>query len=633
MSAHGRSKALPAERDQREACRMSTHFDFELPPFDTLNAAQQALLDATASLVHFAPGDPVLTPQMEPTHAYLLVQGHVQREAGLLPEASYGPGTLFGARAVLAARASSSSVALDDVSAWQIPQATLQSLLSGNPLFCAAVFGEIARRLSTQEARGEQREFLSLMMARVRDAYVRKPFYVDGALDLVSVCALMHEAAQGNALVRDGERVGMFTTTDLRDALLRRGGAGGQGPYLAPSAVAVRDVARFDLISVGADSELFEALLLMLRHRVHRVLVRDGAGIVGVLSQLDLMSFVSNHSHLIALQVEQAECVADLKAAALQLDGLVALLQSGGVKVEVIAGMVRVLNAQVFARLWSFVAPAELAANSCLLVMGSEGRGEQILKTDQDNALLLRDGFECAALPQATAAFNQALIEFGWPPCPGDIMLTNPLWCAPLATFREHIRGWIYGGDSEGPMRLAIFMDAHAVAGDATLLQQARQFLHDILPDNQAFLARFAGAIEQFQEPAGWWARLTGQRGRDDAPFDLKKLGIFPIVHGVRSLALQSRITALGTGERLRALVDAQQLDAALARDLLEALHFLMGLRLKNHLAQRQLGRPADNRVRLSALSTLERDRLQDTLGIVKRFRQHLQQHFRLAAL
>jgi CBS domain-containing protein len=611
---------------------MTAAFDFDIPPFDTLSAAQQALVRATASIVRFAADDPVLTPEMEPTHAYLLVEGHVRREASVLPEATYGAGTLFGARALLAARATSISVALDEVTAWQIPKATLQSLLSANPAFCAAVFAEIARRLSKQEARGEQREFLSLMMARVRDAYVRKPFYVDGALDLVSVCAQMAEAGQSNALVRDGERLGMFTTTDLRDALLRR--TDGQGGYLPPQSVAVREVARFDLIAVDADGELFEALLMMIRHRVHRVLVRDGAAIVGVLSQLDLMSFVSNHSHIIALQIEQAECVADLKAAALQMDGLVSLLHGGGVKVEVISSMVRVLNAQVFARLWSFVAPAELAANSCLLVMGSEGRGEQILKTDQDNALLLRDGFDCAELPQVAAAFNQALIEFGWPPCPGHIMLTNPLWCAPLARFREQIRGWIYGGDAEGPMQLAIFIDAAAVAGDATLLQRAKQFVHDILPDNQAFLARFAGAIEQFQEPAaGWWARLTGQRSRDDAPFDLKKLGIFPIVHGVRSLALQTHSTALGTGERLRALVDAQQLDAALARDLLEALHFLMGLRLKNHLAQRQLARPTDNVVRLSDLSTLERDRLEDTLGIVRRFRQHLQQHFKLGAL
>ncbi len=611
---------------------MTAGFDFDVPPFDTLNAAQQALVRATAGVVHFAADDPVLTPEMEPTHAFLLIEGHVKRAAGILPEAIYGPGTLFGARALLSARPAGTSVALDEVRAWQIPKATLQSLLSANPAFCAAVFGEIAQRLARQEARGEQREFLSLMMARVRDAYVRKPFYVDGTLDLVSVCARMAEAGQSNALVRDGERIGMFTTTDLRDALLERDEA--TRAYRLPSAVAVRDVARFALISVSADAELFEALLLMLRHRVHRVLVRDGAAIVGVLSQLDLMSFVSNHSHLIALQIEQAEDIAELKAAALQLDGLVALLHGGGVKVEVIAGMVRVLNAQVFARLWSFVAPAELVAHSCLLVMGSEGRGEQILKTDQDNALLLRDGFESPGLAQVTQAFNQALIEFGWPPCPGNIMLTNPLWCAPLASFRERVRGWIYGGDAEGPMHLAIFMDAAVVAGDDTLLQQVRKFVHDILPDNQAFLARFAGAVEQFQEPAaGWWARLTGQRGRDGAPFDLKKLGIFPIVHGVRSLALQSRVTGLSTSERLRALVDAGQLDAELARDLLEALHFLMGLRLKNHLVQRQLGQPASNLVRLSALSTLERDRLQDTLGIVKRLRQHLQQHFKLGAL
>jgi CBS domain-containing protein len=610
---------------------MTAAFDFDVPPFDRLNAAQQALVRATASLVRFAPDDPVLTPQMEPTHVFLLISGHVRRQAGVLPEATYGAGTLFGARALLSARATSSSLALDEVQAWQIPKATLQSLLSANPPFCAAVFSEIARRLSSTEARGEQREFLSLMMARVRDAFVRKPFYVDGALDLLSVCALMAEAGQSNALVRDGERLGMFTTTDLRDALLRR--AAGQGGYEPPERVAVRDVARFELISVNADGELFEALLLMIRHRVHRVLVRDGAAIVGVLSQLDLMGFVSNHSHLIALQIEQAECVADLKAAALQMDGLVSLLHGGGVKVEVISSMVRVLNAQVFARLWSFVAPADLVRNSCLLVMGSEGRGEQILKTDQDNALLLRDGFRCEGLQSIAQNFNSALIEFGYPRCPGDIMLTNPLWRAPLAEFRQHIRDWIYGAASEGPMHLAIFMDAVAVAGDAGLLQQAKQFVQEFLPDNDAFLARFASAADQFEEPVGWWARLTAHRGRDEQDFDLKKLGTFPIVHGVRSLALQAGVTALSTAERLRSLVDARRLDPDFARDLVETLHFLMGLKLKNNLAQRQLGRPVDNLVRMSALSSLERDRLKDALAIVKRFRQHLQQHFKLGAL
>ena len=610
---------------------MSEIFDFTVAPFDSLNAAQQALVQATADRRSFEPGDPLLTPEMEPTHAYLIASGQVRREAATLPEAIFGPGELLGARAVLAQRASSVSVAQGAVSAWRIPRATLQSLVSANPAFCAALFSDIARRLSRQEARAGQREFLSLIMARVRDAYVRKPFYLDGAVDLVAACAAMAEAGQSNALVRDGGRLGMFTTTDLRDALLVRDAAGSLRP---PTQVAVREVAHFELISVAADAELFEALLLMLRHRVHRVLVREGDAVAGILSQLDLMSFVSNHSHLIALQAEQAASLAELKAAALQLDSLVALLHSGGVKIELISRMVRVLNAQVLARAWSFVAPPELAANSCLLVMGSEGRGEQILKTDQDNALLLRDGFECADLPRIAEAFNRALIDFGWPRCPGDIMLTNPMWRAPLTAFRERIRGWIYGSEADGPMHLAIFMDAAAVAGDASLLEQARRYAFEILPGNDAFLARFAAAADQFDEPSvGWWARLTAPRARDEAPFDLKKLGTFPIVHGVRALALAAQLPQLSTVERLHALVERGRIDAALARDLAETLHVVMGLKLKNNLAQRQAGRPVDNLVRMADLSTLERDRLQDALGIIKRFRQVLQQRFKLGAL
>jgi hypothetical protein len=121
------------------------------------------------------------------------------------------------------------------------------------------------------------------------------------------------------------------------------------------------------------------------------------------------------------------------------------LLHGSGIRIERITRLVSELNRRLFARLWALLAPAELVANSCLLVMGSEGRGEQILKTDQDNALLLRDGFEYPGLADVAARFNAALAEFGYPPCPGDIMLTNPLWRQPLAAFRDTLRGWIYG--------------------------------------------------------------------------------------------------------------------------------------------------------------------------------------------
>jgi CBS domain-containing protein len=279
------------------------------------------------------------------------------------------------------------------------------------------------------------------------------------------------------------------------------------------------------------------------------------------------------------------------------------------------------------------LAPAELVANSCLIVMGSEGRGEQILKTDQDNGLLLRDGFAMQGLAALTERFSAALIEFGYPRCPGNIMLSNPLWCQPLTAFKETLRGWMFGADADATLNLAIFLDAAAVAGDAGLLAQARRFVGEFLVDNDAFFARFASAADQFAEPGGWWTRLARWRGRDEPAFDLKKLGTFPIVHGVRTLALQHRVDELGSAARLRVLTDRNHLPAAMARDLLDALHFLMGLKLDNNLRQRQAGAVPDNLVRLSTLGTLERDRLRDALAIIRRFRQHLRRHYKLESL
>ena len=608
-------------------------FSFATAPFDTLTPDEQAQVRAGAQLVRFAANAVLLTSDSQATHAWLLVEGHVQLvEAGEVI-AVYGPDDVCGARAVLAGRACGLIVALDDVCAWQIPRATLQALISANVSFSAWLFGDISQRLSASAQRRDQREFLALMMARVRDAYIRKPVYVDGGLDVVSVCRLMAEQDLSDLLVRDhdsdgdsdGERIGMFTTTDLRDALLQP---------VPVNELPVREVASFDLICVAPDAEVVEALLLMIRHRVQRVLVRerdvDGRAIVGVLRQIDLMSFVSNHSHLIALQIQQAESRVELKQAALQMDGLVELLHSGGIRVEIICNLVRELNRQLFSRLWTMVAPSALVANSCLIVMGSEGRGEQILKTDQDNALLLRDGFEAPDIAQVTEHFTAALIEFGYPRCPGNIMLSNPLWCQPLAAFKQTLRGWMFGPEPDGVMNLAIFFDAAAVAGDADLLLGARHFVDEFLVDNDAFFARFTRAANHFSEPAGWWARLAGLRGQEEQAFDLKKLGTFPVVHGVRALALQHHITEPGTVARLQMLGNRQHLPAQMARDLTEALQFLMALKLDNNLRQRRTGQPTDNLVRLSTLGTLERDLLKDTLEIIKRFRLHLQQHFRL---
>ncbi len=474
----------------------------------------------------------------------------------------------------------------------------------------------------------ERREFLSLLTSRVRDAPLRKPYTVDGGTDLVTLCRDLAAGGRTGALVRDGDRLGIFTTTDLRDALLLG---------VPPERVPVRDVAIFAPMSVSADDELFQALILMLRHGFHRVIVRESAepdaAIVGILTQLDLMAFVANHSQLIALEADRAMTVAELGAAARQVEGTIRALAADGVRIEVIAGIVGGLNRRIFARLWTLVAPEELRANSCLVVMGSEGRGEQIIRTDQDNALILRDGYVFDGLATVTQAFTDALIAFGYPPCPGGVMLSRPLWCQPVAGFRAALLEWIHGRDPEGPMNLAIFLDAAVVAGDPALLGELRAHLRKLLAGGDAFYARFAAAIEQFGSGGGWWRRLPGLRGKEAAEIDLKKLGIFPLVHGVRTLALEYGIAALGTSERLAALAAAGRLEAAQARDLADALQCLMGLKLASNLRQIDAGQPPDNALRLAELGTLERQTLKDSLAIVRGFREWLGLHYRLDAL
>ena len=607
---------------------MGLDFPFDTAPFDALSAAERARMGAAVRQTGFAPDAVILSPDTEPAHAYLLVRGHVQLSEAGEPVAVYTPGELFAVRAVFCGRSSGALVALDAVQAWGIPKAALLDCIRTNAGFSAALFAGLGGQLQAGEGRRRDREFLSLMMAPIRDAFLRKPHYVEGTQDIVSVCRQLSALGLTNTLVRDVhegvERIGMFTTTDLRDALLHP---------LAPGQLPVARVARFDLISISPDAALFDALLMMIRHRVHRILVKDATGIVGVLSQLDLMGFVSNHSHLIALQVAQAESVDALRQAALQIDGLIEVLHSGGARIEVIAGLVSELNTQVFARLWTLLAPPELVANSCLLVMGSEGRGEQILKTDQDNALLLRDGFEHPGLADIAAGFNAALRSFGYPECPGNIMVTNPLWRQHAGAFRETLRQWVYGELPEASMHLAIFLDARAVAGDTALLHQARAHLHAIASDSDASLARFASAIEQFNEPSHWWSRITALREREDPGIDIKKLGTFPIVHGMRALALQHHLDELGTVERIRALADRGHLERALARDLVDTLHFLMALKLRNNLHQRQLQQPADDLVQMARLGTMERDMLKDALAIIRRLRQFLRLRYRLDAL
>ena len=334
---------------------------------------------------------------------------------------------------------------------------------------------------------------------------------------------------------------------------------------------------------------------------------------------------------LITLRINDAADIDELAEAAAQLTGMIGRQFRSGTRVGLIARMVQDLNARLFDRAWQLIAPPDLLANSCLFVMGSEGRGEQLLKTDQDNGLVLRDGYAPPpGLADICQRFADALARFGYPPCPGGIMLSNPAWRMSQTDFAQTARRWLALPEPDSLMNLAIFMDAHAVSGDARLLDAVRASLMQMATDNDALLARFASAVDLFATSTGWWNRLLGDAKQH---LNLKKEGIFPLVHGVRSLALAARVTTTRTVERVEALVQRGDLSAEMGRELIESLHFFMTLKLQAGLAEIDRQQPVSGAVDVKALGTFERDLLKDTLDVVKRFRGQLRHRFKLGAL
>src|SRR6185369_2327821 len=136
-------------------------------------------------------------------------------------------------------------------------------------------------------------------------------------------------------------------------------------------------------------------------------------------------------------------------------------------------------------RLFEMVAPAEFRSTGCLIVMGSEGRGEQTVRTDQDNGLILSEPVDEATLAAFRADFSTALTSFGFPPCPGNVMVSNPAWSRPLSDYLADFRGWMALPGNDAHMNVAIFYDARAVAGDARLLTTAKTTLIELIRGEQ----------------------------------------------------------------------------------------------------------------------------------------------------
>lgn len=612
------------------------------PPFDSLTDSERSQLARHSQIVYLDSLQAV--PSDWFGDFFLLIKGQVYQQQGDELIANLNVGDWFDTRAKNDSPPPS-FITQQQTLLYRMDGKALSDITARNATLNNLLFADLTARVAQHQARLAHSESQQLLYQPIAslDGHIKPPQFIEATATLHEACVAMlthdakHVLVTSTKRLPDSERdrllaagvekstlpefiphIGVITQSDICRAVSQR---------VDVNTAQVAEFSDFRLQTIHQQQDVSEALLTMLAKRVHRLPVVDSHGeIVGVLGQTELLNYLTNHSQLIVARIEQATTLADIHQAVEMVGKFIRQQQQTGVKIHVISRMVQSLNSQIFAKVWQLTVPALTFYNTCLIVMGSEGRGEQILRTDQDNALIIRNGFKDENLPKYAEVFNQTLAEMGYPLCDGNIMITNPQWRKTVTAFEQQINQWLTTGDADSLIWFATLQDAQPVCGDVKLFEPLQRHSHNAYRNlaSSNFINRFAKPILQFGDGTHFWQKFTGQADND---IDLKKVGIFPIVHGVRTLALEQQLTVTNTRQRLQLLADRQVLDPKTAQNLAEALDFFLAKRLAVALATPN--RTA-RKVNPNSLSAMDKDMLKEALAIVKAFKTFITHRYRL---
>ncbi len=596
-------------------------------PFDRLEPELLQQAAAALDVVYFPSDALIPLDTMENAFLYIVLKGQISEcgsNATSNQCAIYGQNAQFGASVLLDPQANRFTYhAIEESILYRLPARIFQQLINGQSEFEAFYFNDITQKLSHFHRQMQIESSSEAMMDAVKIAPLHALVEIDMQTSIKQCVELMESHKTDACLVKHTHEYGVVTASDLLRGLAIQG-FGLTGP--------VANLVSFPAISIQKQDYLFNALLKMTRYGVDRLMVKDGDAYIGVLHQKELMSLFANQSGLVMLTLERATSFEELKKVTTQIDALVVALSNKGVKTHYIAKLVNELHRKLQAKLWQLLDHEQRFAQVTFIVMGSEGRSEQVVRTDQDNAVIYDESLDSDALGLFCENFSHHLIQLGFPPCEGNIMVSNPAWRLTVSGFEQQIKAWFEDPNLEHFMNLAILFDAQAVIGDSQRLNQIKQILLKQIAKRPMFLSQFSRAVLQFETPIGLFGRLITQKDAGHS-IDLKKGGIFPIIHGIRCLALELGIEKTNTHWRIRELIDHHVFDEAFGVELGETLNFLNTLRLQAMLEKQVRGQSADNSIETDHLSHFQQDLLKDSFSVVNQFKKMIQQHFKLESM
>ncbi len=599
-------------------------------PFSQMGAPDLDFFLAHVEQLYFAPGETLIEPANgEVTQLFFIRQGMVSGKRGLAELSGgaflYETGDLFPISAAIAKRAVTATYeATADTFVLALPVGAMQALAQKSVPFADFLnrrvlkFLELSRQ-ALQVAYSSRTLAEQSLETPLGDLTKRAPVTCRPQTPLRAALTEMHQRRIGSMLVtsESGEPLGILSRDDILGKVTLQG---------VPLETPISEVMVQPVLHLTEEHTAEDAALLMSRHTIRHVpITRDGV-VVGIVSERDLFAMQRLSLKHVSSSIRSAADVDTLKLVAQDIRRFARSLLSQGVQARQLTALISHLNDVLTERLLELKAAQhgiELD-RLCWLALGSEGRSEQTIATDQDNALILPDDITAAQREQILVFardVNQALDACGYPLCKGGIMAGNPDCCLTLRAWRERFSHWIEHGAPQDLLNASIYFDFRPLAGDATLAQTLRSEVNRSAQLVPRFLKQMALNALTRTPPLSW---VGGIAADEQGLIDLKLQGTALFVDAARLYGLAQGTAATGTRERLNAVgpilgVSAQEYEAWVS-----GFEFLQMLRLQIQL-QGGASVELPNHVELLKLNDIDRRILRETFRVARNLQQRIQ--------
>ncbi|MCP5107563.1 MAG: PAS domain S-box protein, partial [bacterium] len=452
------------------------------------------------------------------------------------------------------------------------------------------------------------------------------------SMPIRKAAAIMSKNHYSAILVTDeaGEKyIGITTDQDLRTRVVAEGVDPNRPIY---------EVMSSPLTSIPDSALIFEAMLLMQEKSVRHLAVKDLSGnIVSIISDQQLVHLQRNSSAYLVKEIHEAHLVEDIVAAHNRLPRLARALIDSGANSKNICRIFSAVSDGIVERLIRFALddlgppPAAFA----FVALGSEGREEQTLVTDQDNAIIYEDIADPQQAKEARDYFlkfaekvNLWLDKCGYSLCKGDVMAKNPKWCQSLSGWKDHFSGWINAAEPQDLLEVNIFFDFRCVYGQKELTSQLRAFIDELLKETPAFFQFIARNALLYKPPIGFFGKIVVESsGENPSTFDIKE-SIKPIVNFARLYSLKHNVEETNTQDRLFRLFAGEILTKAAYQEMVKVYDYLMQMRFKHQAAALNENREPDNFINPKLLTDIEHTILKNTFSQINNFQKRLSYDF-----